>query len=259
MGRDGLAEGELREPGAYAAVLALTPYGGRELAGLVTGKDPVPPATAAERAADLDAIRRGLKHCASHGITGLHNMDGNFYTMELLAELDAEGDLICRTEVPFHFKSVDSLDRFAEADEMRRRWSGDRLWCNRVKMFMDGVVESHTALMLRPYPGSDHVGDAVFSREQFNRACIEADRRGFQIATHAIGDLAVRRTLDGYQAAREVNGAHDSRHRIEHIETLHADDLPRFAELGVVASYQPGHAPFGHIYPAAAIEPHLHR
>ncbi|SNR73201.1 amidohydrolase [Puniceibacterium sediminis] len=258
MGKDGMAEGELREPGAYAAILALTPYGGRELAGLVTGKDPVPSATAAERSRDLDAIRRGLKHCASHGITGLHNMDGNFYTMELLAALEAEGDLICRTQVPFHFKSVDTLDRFAEAEEMRRRWSSDRLWCNNVKMFMDGVIESHTALMLRPYPGSDHAGDAVFDADQFNAACIEADRRGFQIATHAIGDLAVRRTLDGYQAARDANGARDARHRIEHIETLHADDLPRFADLGVVASFQPGHAPFGHIYSAGAIDPHLH-
>ncbi|QOL80817.1 amidohydrolase [Pseudooceanicola spongiae] len=258
MGRDGLAEGELREPGAYARVLALTPYGGRDLAGLVSGKNPEPPATAAQRAADLGAIRRGLQHCASHGITGLHNMDGSFYTMELLAELEAEGDLICRTEVPFHLKSVDTFERFAEAEEMRRLWSSDRLWCNRVKMFMDGVVESHTALMLRPYPGSDHVGDAVFEPEPFNLACIEADRRGFQIATHAIGDLAVRRTLDGYQAARDANGARDARHRIEHIETLHPDDLPRFADMGIVASYQPGHAPFGHIYTAGAIEPHLH-
>ncbi|WP_102109774.1 amidohydrolase [Oceaniglobus roseus] len=258
MGPDGRAEGELREPGAYARVLALTPYGGRDLAGLVTGRNPEPPASAAERARDLDALRRGLRHCASHGITGLHNMDGNFYTMELLAELDAAGDLICRTEVPFHYKSVDSLERFEDAEEMRRRWAGDRLWCHRVKMFMDGVIESRTALMIQPYPGSDHTGDAVFTPDHFDAACVEADRRGFQIATHAIGDLAVRRTLDGYGAARAANGARDARHRIEHIETLHPDDLPRFAELGVVASYQPGHAPFGHIYPAEAIAPHLH-
>ncbi|ETX29742.1 amidohydrolase [Roseivivax isoporae] len=258
MGADGLAEGELREPGAYAPVLALTPHGGRDLAGLVTGKNPEPAATPAERARDLDALRRGLAHCAAHGITGLHNMDGNFYTMELLAELEAAGELICRTEVPFHFKTVDSLDRFEEAEEMRRRWASDRLWCRRVKMFMDGVIESHTALMLEPYPGSDHDGDAVFEPEQFNAACIEADRRGLQIATHAIGDLAVRRTLDGYEAARRANGARDARHRIEHIETLHPDDLPRFAALGVAASYQPGHAPVGHIYTPGAIAPHLH-
>ncbi|MEY8841022.1 amidohydrolase family protein, partial [Cribrihabitans sp. XS_ASV171] len=150
---------------------------------------------------DRDAIRRGLQHCASHGITGLHNMDGNFYTLELLQEIDEAGDLLCRTEVPFHFKSYDALERFAEAEEMRRQYATDRVWCNRVKMFADGVVESSTALMLQPYPGLDTVGDAVFDRDHFMDACIRADALGFQIAVHAIGDLAIRQTLDGYEAA----------------------------------------------------------
>lgn len=258
MGPDGLATGELREPGAYAPVLRLSRYGGRDLMGLVTGADPVPPATAAERAMDRAAIARGLRHCASHGITGLHNMDGNFYTMDLLSDIDRAQELICRTEVPFHYKSYDPLDRFAEAAEMRRMHASDRLWCNRVKMFMDGVLDSGTALMLQPYPGSTHCGDAVFEADHFNAACIRADAMGFQIATHAIGDLAVRRTLDGYQAAQQANGPRDSRHRIEHIEVLHPDDLPRFAELGVVASIQPGHAPFGGIFPAEGAGLMLH-
>lgn len=133
---------------------------------------------------------------------------------------------------------------------MRQRFNSDMVWCNRVKMFMDGVVESGTALMLQPYPGTDHIGDAVFEAEHFNQACIRADAMGLQIATHAIGDLAVRRTLDGYEAARRTNGARDSRHRIEHIEVLHPDDLPRFKDLGVVASIQPGHAPFGGYFPS---------
>lgn len=83
----------------------------------------------------------------------------------------------------------------------------------------------------------------MHSAERFNAACIEADKRGLQISVHAIGDGAVRRVLDGYEAAREANSARDSRHRIEHIEVLHPDDLPRFAELGVVASMQPPHPP----------------
>ena len=62
-----------------------------------------------------------------------------------------------------------------------------------------------------------------------------------QIAVHAIGDAAVRRTLDGYALARRVSGARDSRHRLEHVELLHPDDVHRFAELGVVASMQPYH------------------
>lgn len=258
MGADGLATGELQEPSAYAPVLRMTRHAGRDMMGLVTGADPQPPATAAERALDKAALEQGLKHCASHGITGLHNMDGNFYQLELLAEMEAEGTLLCRTEVPFHYKSPDPMDRFAEAEEMRRRCNSDMVWCNRVKMFMDGVVESGTALMLQPYPGTDHIGDAVFEPEHFNAACIRADAMGLQIATHAIGDLAVRRTLDGYAAARAANGVRDSRHRIEHIEVLHPDDLPRFKELGVVASIQPGHAPFGGYFPPGGVGAMLH-
>ena len=70
---------------------------------------------------------------------------------------------------------------------------------------------------------------------------------GLQISVHAIGDAAVRRTLDGYEAARRVNGTRDSRHRIEHVEVLHPDDLPRFRQLDVIASMQPLHSPLaGH-------------
>ena len=258
MAKDGTAAGELREPGAYAPVLKLTRYGGRDMIGLVTGRNPEPPASMGERALDADAIARGLKHCASHGITGLHNMDGNIYTLELLKSLEERGDLLCRTEVPYHYKSFDSLDRFAEAEAMRRDFTGDWVWCNRVKMFVDGVVESSTALMLEPYPGLETVGDAVFDNDHFREACVRADALGFQISVHAIGDMAIRQTIDAYELARKVNGARDSRHRVEHIEVLHPDDLPRFAELGIVASIQPGHAPFGVYFGSDTINRMLH-
>lgn len=253
MAGDGTATGKLLEPSAYAPVLSLTRNGGRDMAGLVTGADPVPTPGPEERARDKAALIAGLKHCASHGITGLHNMDGNFYQIELLAELEAEDALICRVEVPFHMKSHDPIDRLEEAEEMRARYASDHLWCNRVKMFMDGVMESRTGLMLENYPDVDSNGDAVFTPEQFNAACVAADARGFQISTHAIGDLAVRRTLDGYAAAREANGVRDARHRMEHIEVIHPDDLPRLGELDVVASVQPGHAAFGHYFPPHGI------
>lgn len=246
MGADGLATGELLETGAFGPVLRLSRTGGRDMLGYVTGADPVPPATAAERAADKALLARGQAHAAAHGITTMHNMDGNFYQLELLEELDRDGNLKVRMQVPFHLKNFDPLDRLEEAVEMRRRWSGERLFSGRVKMFMDGVMESRTALMLRDYPDSPgNPGEAIFEPEHFNEACIRADALGLQISVHAIGDLAVRRTLDGYEAARKANGARDSRHRIEHVEALHAHDLPRFAALGVVASMQPRHAAFG--------------
>ncbi|MGB1036536.1 MAG: amidohydrolase, partial [Candidatus Puniceispirillales bacterium] len=258
MGADGKAAGELREPGAYAPVLRLTRYGGRDMIGLVTGRNPEPAANDTERRLDADAIARGLKHCASHGITGLHNMDGNIYTLELLKELEGRGDLLCRTEVPFHFKSFDTLDRFEEAETMRREFTGDWVWCNRVKMFVDGVVESSTALMLDKYPRLETCGDAVFEEHHFKDACVKADAMQFQISVHAIGDRAIRQTLDGYELAQQQNGKRDSRHRIEHIEVLHPDDLPRFTELDVVASIQPGHAPWGVYFSEETVTRMLH-
>ena len=121
-----------------------------------------------------------------------------------------------------------------------------KVTCGRVKIFVDGVIESGTAAMLDYYTDKAGLrGDPIFDANSFAAAAIEADRRGLQIAVHAIGDAAVRIALDGYMAAQTANGRRDSRHRIEHIEMLDASDLPRFAELGVIASYQPLHAPQG--------------
>lgn len=257
---DGTATGELRESAAFGPILALTPLGGRDLAGYVTGEDPAPPATPAQRATDKDVIARGLAHCAAQGITTLHNMDGNVYQMELLEELEAEGRLLCRVQVPCHLKPHhDAEAKLAEARKMRARWASDWLWSGRVKMFMDGVIDAYTAFMLRPYPGRPNSrGEDLFQPEAFNEVCIKADAMGLQIAVHAIGDAAVRRTLDGFAAARAANGNRDSRHRIEHIESTTPEDLPRFAELGVIASPQPLHSPRGGFFPVPEPDTILH-
>lgn len=249
MGDDGLASGELLEVGAFGPVLALSPYGGRELLGMATGANPVPMPTMAERARDKEALAAGLAHCASHGITSLHNMDGNFYQLELLAELEAEGKLLCRTEIPMHLKHTDPVARVDEALEMRAAYNSDTLWCRRVKMFMDGVIDSRTAFMLQPYPGTDTCSAPLFTDEQFKAAAIRADAAGLQISVHAIGDGAIRQTLDGYEAARVANGVRDSRHRIEHLEVMNPTDIPRLAALDVVASIQPLHSPRGGFFP----------
>ncbi len=68
----------------------------------------------------------------------------------------------------------------------------------------------------------------------------------------------MRRTIDAFEAAQGANGKRDSRHRIEHVEVIHPDDLPRLAELGIVASLQPGHAPRGHIFPPDGVGQYLH-
>lgn len=243
MGPDGLAAGPLLEFEAFAPVLAAA---GEDRAGLglATGREPDPAPTPAQRAHDKAMLARGLAHCARHGFTSLINMDGNRYTLDLLAELRAEGRLTARVRVPFHFRDPRDLSDLAQAEALRRDFADDWLACDVVKLFMDGVIESGTGVLLEDYPGRPGWrGDPLFDADRFARLCTEIDRRGFRIAVHAIGDGAVRRTLDGLAAARAANGPRDARHRIEHIELLAPEDLPRLAGLGVTASLQPAHVP----------------
>ncbi len=242
MGADGLAEGELREGEAMGPILALA--GETRLRLGMSGGEPETPPTPAERAADRAVLLEGLKHAARHGITSFHNMDGNAYTLELLSELRDEGKLLCRARVPFHYKNFMQLGELERASAMTRRFDDEWLKSGCVKMFMDGVLDSWTAVMVEPYADRpDWVGEPLFPADEFARIATEIDRRGLQIAVHAIGDGAVRSVLDGYEAAREANGRRDSRHRIEHIEVTTDADVPRFAELGVICSMQPPHPP----------------
>jgi predicted amidohydrolase YtcJ len=243
MAEDGTAAGELREHEAYDPVMALRSSGGREGLGL-SGIEPGASLTPAERAADRDVMLEGLKYCASFGFTSLHNMDGNRYQLDLLRDLEGSGELLCRTEIPFHLTPSKPLSSLSEAVEWRAAYQSGKLKSARVKMFMDGVIDSSTAVLVEDYadrPGWR--GEPLHDAERFNEAARIIDAAGLQIAVHAIGDAAVRRVLDGYAAAEAANGKRDSRHRIEHIEVLHPDDLQRCADLGIVASMQPPHPP----------------
>lgn len=243
MGEDGLATGELREFEAFAPVIALGGEARLNL-GIATGEEPSPWPSAAERAIDKAKITAGLRHCAAHGITSMVNMDGNRYTLELLRELRDEGGLTARVKVPFHFKPHMALADLDRAEAMTRDFNDDWLQSGFVKLFMDGVVDSRTAFMLNDYPDQPgHRSEPLFPPQRFNEIATEIDRRKLQIAVHAIGDGAVRTTIDGYEAAQRANGRRDSRHRIEHIELIDRADIPRLAALGITASLQPPHPP----------------
>lgn len=244
MGDDGLATGELRESNAIRPVSTMSTSGGREGLGVGTGGDPEH-VTAEERAGDIAVIKRGLAYCASLGITSFQNMDGSLYQLEMLQEIEDTDGLPVRVRMPFHMKNFMPLSAIEEkAAAWRARFDTDKLRCNFVKMFMDGVTEGETAVFVDDYshkPGWK--GDPLFSAGHFNSIAVEADRLGLPVTVHAIGDGAVRMVLDGYEAAIETNGKRDSRNRIEHIEVVHPDDVPRFAKLGTVASMQPTHPP----------------
>jgi predicted amidohydrolase YtcJ len=240
MGPDGLATGELREFEAFAPVLNLGASGGRESAGIVTGRDPAPAATPQQRMKDEATLKAAISHANSFGITSMHNMDGNRYQLELLHALELRKELNARVEVPFHFRNSFALHEVDEAVAFRNSFNTAMLHSGRVKLFIDGVMETLTALMLDDYPGHPgNKGAPLYSAENLNAVVERADALGLQISTHAIGDGGVRRTIDAYEHALRKNGRRDSRHRIEHIELIDPQDIPRLAKLGIVASVQP--------------------
>lgn len=224
LDENGVATGQLNEMDAMALVSKL-----------------VPEPTHRER---LDLLRKGLARCACYGITSVTNMFGNAHQFELYHTLEKRDELTCRVAVPYHFTPDMPLENIVnEAIPLSQQYNSNRLFGGSVKLFIDGVIESYTSLMLEPYttrPG--FMGDTLYTQDRFKQIVTEADKHGFQIYTHAIGDGSVRWTLNGYEHAQQQNGRRDSRHRIEHVELLHNDDLPRFKELGVIAAMQPLHA-----------------
>jgi hypothetical protein len=97
--------------------------------------------------------------------------------------------------------------------------------------------------MLAPYADDpSQSGQLLWDPAAYKNAVAELDRRGIQVFTHAIGDRAIRLALDAYENAAATNHTANPRHRIEHIECISPSDIPRFGQLGVIASFQPLHA-----------------
>jgi predicted amidohydrolase YtcJ len=197
----------------------------------------------------IAALRKGLALARQYGLVRVHaageprDTFGDFYDLELFHQLRRAGDLTLRLYIskiiePPELTAAD----LSELEDARKRFHDDWIDVGAAKFFMDGAIETHTAAMLAPYSDdSNSAGSTNWDPDNFNRAVAELDRRGFQIFTHAIGDRAVRLALDAYERAERLNGNRDARPRIEHMETISPQDIPRFTQLGVIASMQPLH------------------
>ncbi|HET7460514.1 MAG TPA: amidohydrolase [Longimicrobium sp.] len=112
-----------------------------------------------------------------------------------------------------------------------------------VKGYTDGTLGSRTAYMLQPFSDDPHThGLPRYTQAKLDSLVAEADAAGLQVILHAIGDAANRQALDAIERAERANPAHERRHRIEHAQVLAPEDIPRFRQLGVIASMQPTHA-----------------
>lgn len=240
LDQSGTATGTLQEFEAIDLVRRINPAMARHSA---AAQHPLlcPDVSAKDRAADMDTLWAALRHCAEQGLTAVQNMDGSLYQLELLAQIDATHGLPLRVRMPFPIGQGCRPDDLSHAVQWRDRYQSPLLRCDFVKIFADGVIDSGTAHLLADYshtPGQR--GMALFSDAALTDLISRADHLGFQIAVHAVGDGAVRQVLNAFATLTPGR-----RHRIEHIEMIDPADIPRFAELGVIASMQPTHVPDG--------------
>ena len=192
------------------------------------------------------AIRAAIDEAHRLGITSVQDAGGPASDLELYDRLRKAGHLTLRVYQALRADATLTEAGLEELEQIRTRFADDpMLKTGAIKLVADGVIEAHTAAMLEPYANRPSIkGDARFTPEQMNTVVGMLDRRGWQVMTHAIGDAAVRMTLDAYESAAKNNPmpARGRRHRIEHIETIDPADVPRFGKLGVIASFQPVHA-----------------
>ncbi len=192
----------------------------------------------------LTALRLGMQEANKHGLVRVHSAGGDFEWLDLFDQLRKENALTLRFYIAYFLDPPELRpDEIETIENARKTYRDDWISGGAVKTMLDGVVEAHTAAMLTPYSDDpSQIGKLFWDPAKYDQAVTELDRRGLQIFTHAIGDRAVRTALDAYQQAEETNHTHDKRPRIEHIETVTAQDIPRFGKLGVIASFQPLHA-----------------
>ena len=211
-------------------------------------------------AEDRASVRSALAGLHRMGLTAAQDAWLEPAELSFWERVHADGDLALRFRGALIMEPGqtlgewrDRLDAYeAQAFPLR---GGDRLDAGILKGFVDGVVDSRTAALLAPYEDDTSTGLPAWEPDALDAFVAEADRRGWQVELHAIGDRGVRMALDAYERAARVNGpwagdprgtgaragSHARRHRVEHVEMVDDADIGRFAALGVVASMQPYH------------------
>jgi predicted amidohydrolase YtcJ len=189
----------------------------------------------------LTAARLAVQECLANGVTSFQDAGSSFATVELYRELARRGELQVRLWVMLN-ESNEALER----DLARYRTIGEadqHLTVRAVKRLIDGAIGTHGAWLLEPYndlPGKS--GLNTTSVESIRRSAEIALKHDCQLCVHAIGDRANRVVLDLFAEATRSRQRDALRWRIEHAQHLNPDDIPRFAQLGVIASMQGVHA-----------------
>ena len=193
---------------------------------------------AASRQENLAAARAALVEAARLGVTSIQD-NSAVDALPTYQELRARGELTARLYVwRYAAQSLEALRQAGVPAGLGDDW----IRVGALKILADGSIGSATAALFEPYTDApESTGLLLQGQAELERLVLEADRAGWQLAVHAIGDRANSLVLDAFERAARENGPRDRRFRIEHAQHVRAADLPRYRALGVVASVQPSH------------------
>jgi predicted amidohydrolase YtcJ len=184
-----------------------------------------------------------LDHALECGITTVVEPQNSPDDIALFERARTRGRLNLRVVLAMFHPPGTSPEERAEFARLAATYDDEQLRLGPLKLYIDDVVEPHTAALHEPYANDpSHRGTTYYAAEEFADLVARLDRDGFQLFVHATGDRGITTVLDAVEHARRVNGPRDARHQVVHVECLRHHDLPRFAELGVVACVQPRHA-----------------
>lgn len=196
----------------------------------------IPEASIEER---YQTLKKTVEKAASFGLTSLQNASAWLPDEDLATfqRLLAEGGMKTRFYVAVPLKKNPKGEELTQAVNLKDRFQGPVLKFGSAKGILDGTVDAKTAVMFDPYVGGGN-GIANWTQDELNAAVEAYDRVGIQVLLHAVGDKAIHMALDSFENAAKVNGTSGRRHRVEHVEVPLLADLPRFKQLGVIASTQ---------------------
>lgn len=186
-------------------------------------------------------LKKYMEEAAPLGITSVVDVQPYFGrdlgSLEVYTGLEKDQELTIRITA-----AADLLGDLDKVLENSKKYKTEKVRAHMLKQFVDGVITTHTALLLEDYadaPGNR--GTQLSELERIKEGILEGHKRGLWIKIHAIGDRAIRFTIDSYEEAMKLYGKKDVRHAIEHVELIHEEDRPRFKKLGLIPSVQPEH------------------
>lgn len=203
--------------------------------GLVAGS--IPPMSAGEL---REAVVAATREMNRWGLTSVHDAGVGRNAIDAFEEVARAGDFSVRNYVMVA-NDDSTIAHYLRRGPQRGLYDG-RLWIQAIKISADGALGSRGAALLEPYSDDPKTsGLSLIPPGRVKQVSLQALEKGFQVNVHAIGDRANRIVLDEFEQALRERPSADHRFRVEHAQIIHPDDIPRFAQLGVIPSMQASH------------------